>query len=416
MIILLSIFLLFSLVVISKIITDRYFSPATIYPMQWIILILIAYFANFWYFETSLFYIVLFNLLYCIGFYSLYFLSPSNYSKNSDFRFSSSVFSLSLLISQIIAFLGSIIYLGIVIEEAGSLFNLFLIGGSLRNELLIGEIEIPLYIRMMSYLSLPNLVLSIIYKFQFKKSIYIYISIMNILLVSIAGMGRLNIVLGCIFSFWTMYYGMILFKQYRIRLIEKKIFISTALLFSVIIISFLGIQMQRIGSHGKLDPYYMLVERLPSYASGSLSAFGKHIELDNKKPLLYGQRMFSGIYDILGIAERKPGLYQHWYQISPKGEYSNVFTAFRLFLEDFGIIGFILIAYSLGLITSLLDKRIIYNKDILSIGYAIYILSIISMFFATCLTTYNSIIFGFIYLNIFLFIQVKYKNNVLKVF
>ena len=75
-----------------------------------------------------------------------------------------------------------------------------------------------------------------------------------------------------------------------------------------------------------------------------------------------------------------------------------------------------MIAYLLGLITSFLDKRIIYNQDILSIGSAIYILSIISMFFATCLTTYNSIIFGFIYLNIFLFIQVKYKNNVLKVF
>ena len=174
--------------------------------------------------------------------------------------------------------------------------------------------------------------------------------------------------------------------------------------------------MQRIGSYGKMDPYYMLVDRLPTYTSGSIAAFGKYVELDNQVKLLYGQRMFSGIYDLLDVAERKSGLYQQWYQISPKGEYSNVFTAFRLFLEDFGIIGFILIAYSLGLITSFLDKRIIYNRDILSIGSAIYILSIISMFFATCLTVYNSMIFGIIYLNIFLFIQIKFRDKTVKIF
>mgnify|MGYP001245390744 CR=1 FL=1 len=38
--------------------------------------------------------------------------------------------------------------------------------------------------------------------------------------------------------------------------------------------------MQRIGSHGKLDPYYMLVDRLPAYTSGSLAAFGKYIHFD----------------------------------------------------------------------------------------------------------------------------------------
>ena len=126
--------------------------------------------------------------------------------------------------------------------------------------------------------------------------------------------------------------------------------------------------------------------------------------------------MFSGIYDILGIAERKPGLYQKWYQINSNGEVSNVYSAFRLFLEDFGLIGFILISYILGIMSAYIDKKIIYNKNIFCIANAIYLFSTIMWFFVTSLTVYNSIIFGFIYLNIFLFIQVKYKNNVLKVF
>jgi len=416
MIVLLSIFLLFSLLIISKVVTDRYFSPAAIFPLQWLILIIMAYLSDYWYMENALIYILVFNILYCIGFYSFYFSSLPKQQYNIDCAFSISVFSFSLFISQLITLLGCLVYLNILIDEAGSVLEFFTVGGVLRHELLEGSIVIPLYIRIITYLSLPNLVLSIIYKLQFRKNIYIYISIINILLVSIAGMGRLNIVLGCIFSFWSLYYGMNLFRNYRTKIIEKKIVTSSFFLLLIIIISFLGIQMQRIGSHGKLDPYYMLAERLPSYVSGSIPAFGKYIDLDSQKNLLYGQRLFSGIFDILEIRERKAGLYQHWYQISSNGEVSNVFTAFRIFLEDFGLIGFILIAYLLGLLSALLDKKIIYNKNIISLGIAVYLLSIITMFFATSLTVYNSIIFGFIYLNVFLFIQIKLKDKRMRLY
>ena len=55
-----------------------------------------------------------------------------------------------LLISQVFALIGCVIYLFYIINIAGSFINIFLIGAVLRNELLIGAIEIPIFIRILS--------------------------------------------------------------------------------------------------------------------------------------------------------------------------------------------------------------------------------------------------------------------------
>ena len=97
--ILLSIFCLFILIAISKIITGRYFSPATIIPIQWLLLLVVAYLSKYWYIENATFYIISFNILYCIGFYSLY-LSSFSKIESAKYELSRSLFFLSLFITS----------------------------------------------------------------------------------------------------------------------------------------------------------------------------------------------------------------------------------------------------------------------------------------------------------------------------
>jgi len=409
--ILISLFILLLISYLSKITTRRYFSIAAIFPFQWFILIMFAYLINYRYIEYASFYIVLFSLLYFVGYHSFRF-NNSTLLLEKNIKFNESFFSFYLILSQIIALLGSIIYFYIVVTKAGSLTNFLIAGAIIRDDLLNKSFSIPLLVRVMSYLSIPNLILAIIFNLQFKKKKrFIICSIIPILLVSIAGMGRLNIILALIFSFWTIYYGKVLFSNIRIKHIEKKL-VTLLILFSFLIITSFGlIQKLRIGDNAKVKNTFTLVERIPLYAVGSISAFGKFIERNENDDLLLGQKTFSGIFDILNIKERKAGLYKDWVKIASNGEKSNVFTAFRIFLEDFGLLGFIIIAYLLGISICQLERKIVREKNVLYFSNLIYLLTIITCFFVTSLTVYNSILFGIFYLNLFIYFQHKNSCN-----
>ncbi len=408
-----SLYILLVIFLVSRMITGRFFSPPAIFPIQWFFLIIIALISGFRYIDKAVPIILTFNLLFCLGFYS-YYLLTFHRKKEEHCKFSRSLFSYCLWISQIIAVTGSIMYINIVIHQAGSIMKLFIIGGVLRQELIEGGFSIPLYIRIMSYFSLPNLILSIIYKIQFKSNYFIYISIFSIIVVSIAGMGRLNIILSCIFAFWSLYYGLYLLKDFNINRIEKKLLVVSFMFLLIIVISFVGILRLRIGGQGEIKNYFSLLDNIPLYTAGSISAFGKFVKDNPEKELLFGQRMFSGVFDILGISERKVGLYRTWVKISKSGKVGNVYTAFRIFLEDFGFPGFLIISYLAGFLSGIIDRKIVYGKNILYFASAVYVFTIISMFFITSLTVYNSIILGIIYLNLFLYIQIKHRNIVLR--
>jgi hypothetical protein len=90
-------------------------------------------------------------------------------------------------------------------------------------------------------------------------------------------------------------------------------------------------------------------EGFRSYFFSHLATFSAWLDAErlSPSPLGFGQYSFSGLLGRLGIAERQAGIYES--VTMPKtGDLSNLFTAFRGVIQDFGGAGAALIMLALG--------------------------------------------------------------------
>ncbi len=98
-----------------------------------------------------------------------------------------------------------------------------------------------------------------------------------------------------------------------------------------------------------VDAFYIGWDKVLS-CIGSLVVFSKWLDLNSFDfPMNWGRSTFAGCFHLLGIAERKQGLYGTFLEL-PNGEYSNVYTVLRPLLEDFTIIGAMLFIFFVGFI------------------------------------------------------------------
>jgi oligosaccharide repeat unit polymerase len=98
-----------------------------------------------------------------------------------------------------------------------------------------------------------------------------------------------------------------------------------------------------------VDAFYIGWDKVLS-CIGSLVVFSKWLDLNSFEfPMNWGASTFAGFFHLLGIAERKQGLYGTFLEL-PNGEYSNVYTVLRPLLEDFTIVGAMLGIFFIGFI------------------------------------------------------------------
>lgn len=121
--------------------------------------------------------------------------------------------------------------------------------------------------------------------------------------------------------------------------------LCTVAFFSVLLIS----MMFRIGKFD-IDTFEIVKVKFISYAFGHLPAFDIWFDSQEIIPetMSFGGKMFLGITNFLGIMKREQGMYQDFITISNMGDETNVFTIFRVFIDDFGIIGTPLFCFFLG--------------------------------------------------------------------
>lgn len=85
---------------------------------------------------------------------------------------------------------------------------------------------------------------------------------------------------------------------------------------------------------------------------GHLPAFGDwlHVALRKELSLTYGAFTFGGIFELLNLQERLPGIYEENIQMTVGGVIveSNIFTAFRGLIQDFGYLGAIAGLFLIG--------------------------------------------------------------------
>ena len=150
-----------------------------------------------------------------------------------------------------------------------------------------------------------------------------------------------------------------------------------------------------------------------TYAFGYVPCFDIWFDSSDVHEYTYGAKSFYGISNALGILERLTGIYQEWIPFGKngfKGE-SNVYTVFRVLVEDFGPAPCCLIMMLLGGIANIVTQNInaknclVANQIALSAIYSYLLWSFVTSFFA-----YNSYLVMF-FLVYFLWHYVQYIED-----
>jgi oligosaccharide repeat unit polymerase len=162
--------------------------------------------------------------------------------------------------------------------------------------------------------------------------------------------------------------------------------------------------MFRYGSFDA-DTFYTASGTMISYGLGHLPAFDMWYvgNEEDWTELTFGGKTFYGITNTLGVLSREQGVFTTMYQVSPHGDETNVFTAFRFFLEDFGTIGSFVYLLAIGSLCRHIYDRFNRKKHIYfstTLMCAIYFY--ISWSFATSVFAYASYILMFVYLYVLL--------------
>lgn len=131
-------------------------------------------------------------------------------------------------------------------------------------------------------------------------------------------------------------------------------------------------------------------EKFFTYALGHFHCFDIWFTSYEPANYTYGTKTLMGISNLLGLEERGQGIYAEYMQVGKNGYHgiSNVFTAFRPLIEDFGEAGSYAIMFILGFLSKLSLKyltagRLIFlNQTLLSAIYAYLIWSFAASFFA----------------------------------
>lgn len=158
------------------------------------------------------------------------------------------------------------------------------------------------------------------------------------------------------------------------------------------------------------DTLVSVLEKFVSYALGSVPCFDSWfvmapVSLDAHT---FGAKTFWGISNFLGVLNRESGIYQEMISFGKNGldGLSNVFTIFRVLIEDFGYITPLLLAFLLGYGTKRVyvalpiqgKGRSVYQVLLMAI-YAYIFWSFVTSFFAY--TTYL-VMLGFVWLMLYI--------------
>lgn len=136
--------------------------------------------------------------------------------------------------------------------------------------------------------------------------------------------------------------------------------VGTLVFFSVLILS----MMFRIGAFD-VETLQIVAEKFIAYSLGHLPAFDSWFTFNiiNYNPdYTLGTQTFLGFFHYLGFVDRAQGLYQDFVEISRTGGQTNVYTVFRIFVGDFGIIGTLVWCCLMGALTQIIYRNLCANN------------------------------------------------------
>lgn len=318
-----------------------------------------------------------------------------------------------LIILGILSSIGSLLYLQYFISYFGSFMSVLTAGWAARGALT--EISIPIYIRAILMLGYSAIVVSIVYYIVFRKfRWFMLLPFLALLLMGIAQAGRAGmiIVLVQIFvgSYWAVVYSNKKLNK-KEKSPERNFFKNAIKLISVVMALFIAGNMlreQRFEASRILGGF----EVFNDYLFGGIGAFTTFLETEYQKyDYGYGYYSFSSLFDLLGIRKNELGIYTNYLRISESdvSKDTNIFTAFRQYIDDFDIIGTLFFMAFLGYISGKIYQKAKYGS-IEAISIIIGIYTILFHTFLLSITVHNGILISlFLPYLIIKFSKIKWK-------
>ncbi len=174
------------------------------------------------------------------------------------------------------------------------------------------------------------------------------------------------------------------------RLFTPRFIILVMLGAGIVICLFFITQMTRMEAGVNREQITSTFMHLRSWFFGNVSGFSVWFDQGSGgQTVTWGSYSFGGIYELLGISSRIPGLYDVQVSISPGEDHTNIYTLFRLLIDDFGMLAIPLIFFLLGLLSAAFYKQVIRGHwlfiPLLTIVYTLIMWSFIASFL-----TYNT--------------------------
>jgi oligosaccharide repeat unit polymerase len=259
----------------------------------------------------------------------------------------------------ILAVIGTYKYIvALGIFDSGDISSSILRIGAIREKIFTDEIYVSFFDRIGFLLSYTGVVLSIFYWYFFGWRWWLLIPSAAVLGLGMAQAGRAGIIIVILQWILALYIKAKTTGDNRLR--SKIIFMGT-----LIFIIFVFIQVFREGlDNFNSESLTRTISSLRGYFFGGVSAFAFYIDnIFDVNSISYGRYSFSSLFSFLGIYEQEPGIYDFYAAISDYGEATNIYTAYRSFIDDFSLLGAVAFYAISGFILSIFAQLFVrgYN-------------------------------------------------------
>jgi oligosaccharide repeat unit polymerase len=273
-------------------------------------------------------------------------------------------FRFVILLFACLAIIGDISYAKAMgMFSARSFAQLLLMPGEAREMMYSGDLAVPAYAKAAVLFAYPGAVLAAAYYYIYRWRWLLALPISSVVLFGVTQSGRAGIVIMLVQFILAMYLkGIIIQRRSPLMVIGRWAFVPAALLVFV----FVGMGLLREGfSSVSFDDVLRLLHKSRGYLFGGVSAFSYWINniYDWHSPTL-GKYSFSSLFGALGLAKREVGTYAFYAPIAYDGETSNVYTAFRSFIDDYTIVGACLFYMLSGFVIGSFTRRVTAGRKI----------------------------------------------------
>jgi len=273
-------------------------------------------------------------------------------------------FRLVILVFACLALMGDLFYAKAMgMFGARSFAQLLLMPGEAREAMYSGDIAVPFYAKAGVLFAYPGAVLAAAYYFIYRWRWLLMLPILSVLLFGITQSGRAGIVIITVQFIMAAYFkSVIVYRRRPVTVIVR----WSGLPVSILVLIFVGVGLLREGFKSvSADDVFRLLQKSRGYLFGGVSAFSYWINniYDWQSPTL-GKYSFSSLFGALGLAKREVGTYAFYAPIASDGETSNVYTAFRSFIDDYTIMGACLIYLCAGSVICWLTRRVTAGSKI----------------------------------------------------